>query len=157
MVVEYDSKYDEEIKDLLVELQQHLSNIDKEGFNIVGIEYREEYFNKTMEAIKENNGKILLYKLEEKIVGMIVGIVNNEETLRYDFKAPKRGRITELVVKEGYRNRNIGKELLTKMKEYLKSIGCEKIMIAVFGYNEEAIKFYEKNGFHIRMMDMIEE
>ena len=40
-------------------------------------------------------------------VPAIVGIVNNEETLRYDFKAPKRGRITELVVKEGYRNRNI--------------------------------------------------
>lgn len=30
MIVEYDSKYDEDIKDLLVQLQQHLADIDKE-------------------------------------------------------------------------------------------------------------------------------
>ena len=29
-------------------------------------------------------------------------------------------------------------------------------MIAVFGYNEKAIKFYPNNGFHVRMLDMIE-
>ena len=44
-----------------------------------------------------------------------------------------------------------------EMKKHLKSNGCEKIMIAVFGYNENAIRFYKKNGFHIRMMDMIED
>ena len=43
------------------------------------------------------------------------------------------------------------------MKEHIKSKGCEKIMIAVFGYNESAIKFYKENGFHIRMLDMIED
>ena len=30
-------------------------------------------------------------------------------------------------------------------------------MIAVFGYNENAIKFYERNGYHMRMIDMIED
>ena len=30
-------------------------------------------------------------------------------------------------------------------------------MIAVFGYNESAIRFYKENGFHIRMLDMIED
>ena len=39
------------------------------------------------------------------------------------------------------RSVNIGKKLLDSMKDYLKSIGCEKIMIAVFGYNENAINF----------------
>ncbi len=29
-------------------------------------------------------------------------------------------------------------------------------MIAVFCYNEKAIKFYQNNGFHVRMLDMIE-
>ena len=43
------------------------------------------------------------------------------------------------------------------MKNYLKSIGCEKILIAVFGYNEGGIKFYQDNGFHMRMIDMIED
>lgn len=157
MVLEYDLKYDEDIKDLLVQLQQHLADIDKEKFNIVGDEYREKYFEKTLEEVKKCNGKILLYKDNEKIVGLIVGLINNDETERYDFKAPKRGRITELVVDKNYRGKGIGKELLLKMKEHLKSNGCEKIMIAVFGYNEGAIKFYKDNGFHVRMIDMIED
>lgn len=32
MIIEYDSKYDEQIKDLLVQLQQHLADMDKEGY-----------------------------------------------------------------------------------------------------------------------------
>lgn len=106
---------------------------------------------------KKCNGKILLYKDNDKIVGLIVGIINNDETERQDFKAPKRGRITELVIDEEYRGKGIGKILLREMKEYLKSNGCEKVLIAVFGYNESAIKFYKENGFHIRMIDMIED
>lgn len=157
MIVEYDSKYDEQIKDLLVQLQQYLADMDKEGYNIVGDGYRDKYFEKTLEEVKKCNGKILLYKDDEKIVGLIVGIINNDDIIRYDFKAPKRGRITELVVDKEYRGKSIGKELLLKMKEYLKSNGCEKIMIAVFGYNESAIRFYKENGFHIRMLDMIED
>lgn len=157
MIIEYDSKYDEEIKILLEQLQQYLADIDKEGYNIVGEEYKEKYFEKTMEDVKKCDGKILLYKDNEKIVGLIIGIVNNEETKEYDFNAPKRGRITELIVDKEYRGKGIGKELLLKMKEYLKSNGCEKIMIAVFGYNESAIRFYKENGFHIRMLDMIED
>ena len=83
--------------------------------------------------------------------------MNNDEVIRCDFKAPKRGRITELVVAKEYRGKHIGKKLLESMRDYLKSIGCEKIMIAVFGYNKNAIKFYEKNGYHMRMIDMIED
>ena len=157
MIIEYDSKYDEEIKDLLVQLQQYLADMDIEGYNIVGDEYRDKYFEKTLEEVKKCNGKILLHKDNEKRVGLIVGIINNDDTIRYDFKAPKRGRITELVVDKEYRGKGIGKELLFKMKEHLKSNGCEKILIAVFGYNESAIRFYKENGFHIRMMDMIED
>ena len=132
-------------------------DMDIEGYNIVGDGYRDKYFEKTLEEVKKCNGKILLYKDNEKIVGLIVGIINNDDTIRYDFKAPKRGRITELVVDKDYRGKGIGKKLLLKMKEHLKTNGCEKIMIAVFGYNESAIKFYKENGFHIRMLDMIED
>ena len=157
MVIEYDSKYDEQIKDLLVQLQQYIADIDKEGYNIVGDEYREKYFAKTIEDVKKCNGKILLFKENGKIVGLIVGLINNDEAEKFDFKAPKRGRITELIVDSEYRGKQIGKQLLDAMKEYLKSIECKKILIAVFGYNESAIKFYEKNGYHIRMIDMIED
>ena len=157
MIIDYEAKYDEQVKNLLVELQQYLVNLDKEHFNIITEEYKEAYFNKTIESVKNNSGKILLYEEDNEIMGLVVGIVNNEETLEYDFCAPKRGRITELIVSKKYRGKNIGKKLLHSMKKYLKSIGCKNIMIAVFGYNTNAIKFYEENGFHIRMLDMIKK
>ena len=52
MIIEYDKKYDEQIKDLLVELQEHIQNIDLEGYNILTDEFRESYFSKTMDEIK---------------------------------------------------------------------------------------------------------
>lgn len=48
MIIEYESKYDEDIKDLLLELQEHIVSIDKEKFNILTDEYREKYFLDTM-------------------------------------------------------------------------------------------------------------
>lgn len=57
MIIEYNSKYDEQIKDLLVQLQQYLADMDKEGYNIVGNEYKEKYFTKTMEEVKNAMGK----------------------------------------------------------------------------------------------------
>ena len=47
MIVEYDESYNENIKDLLVELQNHIVNIDKEKYNIITDQYRDLYFNKT--------------------------------------------------------------------------------------------------------------
>ena len=40
------------------------------------------------------------------------------------------------------------------MEEYLKTCGCQDILIEVFGYNERAIQFYEKMGYHTRMIEM---
>ena len=98
MIIEYDKKYDEQIKDLLVELQEHIQNVDLEGYNILTDEFRESYFSKTMDEIKKCNGKILLYKEENDIVGLVIGLINNDAEETYEFKAPKRGRITELIV-----------------------------------------------------------
>ncbi len=154
MIIEYDEKYKEEVKDLLVELQEYIVSIDKEKYNIITKEYRDNYFNKTMDEIYKYEGKMYLYKDNDKIIGFIVGLINNLEESTYDFKCPKRGRITELVVSKHYRKSGVGSILLHSMEDYLKSVGCKDILLGVFAYNENAIKFYEKNGYHIRMHDM---
>lgn len=154
MIIEYDEKYKEEVKNLLVELQEYIVSIDKEKYNIITKEYRDNYFNKTMDEIYKYEGKMYLYKDNDKIIGLMVGLINNLEESTYDFKCPKRGRITELVVSKHYRKSGVGSILLHSMEDYLKSVGCKDILLGVFAYNENAIKFYEKNGYHIRMLDM---
>lgn len=155
MIIDYNSKYDEDIKRLLIELQEFIVSIDEEKYNVINEDYGNNYFNKTMEEVNKYEGKIRLYLDEGKVVGLIVGLINNEEIDSYDFKSPKRGRITELVVSKEIRNKGIGKLLLSNMEDYLYSVGCKDILIGVFAYNNNAIKFYEKNGYHLRMVDMI--
>ena len=154
MIIKYDSKYDEEIKNLLVELQEYIVSIDREKYNIITPEYRDEYFKKTLEEVNSNKGLILLAKEDEKIIGLIVGLINNEQCSEYDFTAPKRGRICELIVSKSCRTHGTGSILLKAMEEHLKSVGCEDILIEVFGYNKLALKFYNKQGYHTRIYEL---
>ena len=115
----------------------------------------DELVNTMFEIIKQNAKSSKEQKEENKIVGLVVGLINNDVEETYEFKAPKRGRISELIVSKNIRSKGIGSELLHKMEKYLKENGCEKILIGVFAYNDKAINFYEKNGYHTRMIDMI--
>lgn len=155
MIIEYEKKYDEHIKKLLAELQEYIQNIDLEGYNVITNEYKELYFKKIMNEVNKCNGKIFLYKEADNIVGLIIGLINNDDIQTYEFKMPRRGRITELIVSKNNRSKGIGSKLLKVMEEYLISIGCRDIILGVFAYNEKAIKFYEKNGYHTRTIDMI--
>ncbi len=63
-------------------------------------------------------------------------------------------KVTELVVSKSSRANGVGSVLLKAMEDYLKSVGCEDILLAVFAYNNKAIDFYKKHGYHMRMIDM---
>ena len=107
-----------------------------------------------MEEVNKYEGKIFLAKEENKIIGLIISVINNEEEETYDFKAPKRGRITELIVSKDYRSSKVGQKLLDKMEEYLKSVGCKGILIDCFAYNTNAENFYHKNCYFNRTIEM---
>ncbi len=155
MIIEYKNKYDEDIKALFLELQTYIASIDKEKYNIVTNEYREKYFEKTMQEIEKYKGKMFLYVEDDKVLGLIVGMIYNEATSSYDFQAPMRGKITELVVTNKARGKGIGSKLMQKMENYLKSIGCKGIILDVFAYNETAVRFYKKHGYSARLIEMI--
>ena len=87
---------------------------------------------KTMNKVSKYMGKILLAKNDDKILGLIVGLINNEDENTYDFKAPKRGRVIELIVSKNCRYNGVGKQLLDDMETYFKSIGCQGVLIDFF-------------------------
>lgn len=156
-IVDYADKYNEAIKDLLVELQKYISEIDKEHYNILTEEYREKYFEKTLKAVNKYAGKIFLAKENGSIVGLIVGVINNENEDTYDFRAPKRGRVTEFVVTKDFQSKGIGQQLLNKMERYFKLVGCQGILIDVFSYNGNAQQFYDKNGYFNRNIEIMKK
>ena len=157
-VIEYEDKYLEDVKDLLVELEEYIVSIDKDYLDQVHPEYREKMAIIDLEEVNKNNGKCYLAIENEKAIGLIMGTIPPYEEYDYlDYKCPKRGIITELIVTSKIRSRGVGQVLMEKMEEYFKLNKCEYVLVDVFAYNENAINFYNKKGYHPRMYTNIKK
>lgn len=151
-IIEYSDKYLEDVKDLLVELEEYILSVDKDELDQLHPEYREKMAKLDLQEVEENEGKCYLAVENGKAIGLIMGTIIKYDEFDYlDYKCPKEGEITELIVTSKVRSNGIGQALMNKMEEYFKSLGCEYILVDVFAYNEKGIKFYDKQGFHPRM------
>ena len=157
-IIEYEDKYLEDVKDLLVELEEYILTIDEDELDQLHPDYREKMVIFDLKEVEDNNGKCFLAIEDDKAVGLIMGTIPPYEEYDYlDYKCPKRGEITELIVTNKTRNSGVGNALIERMEEYFKSVGCEYIIVDVFAYNKNAIKFYDKKGYHPRMYTNIKK
>ena len=157
-IIEYEEKYLEDVKDLLVELEEYILSIDKDNLDQLHPQYRDKMAILDLEEVEKYSGKCYLAIENEKAIGLIMGyIIEYDEYDYLDYKCPKSGEISELIVTKKIRSTGVGKLLMSKMEEYFKSMDCEYIHVDVFGYNESGINFYEKRGYHARMLNMIKK
>ena len=157
-IIEYEEEYLKDIRDLLTELEEYIVSIDEDSLDQVHPEYYEKMALIDLEKIKKNNGKCYIALENDKVLGIIMGIIPEYEKYDYlDYKCPKRGIITELIVTSKVRSNGIGKKLINKMEDYFKDNNCEYVLVDIFAYNKNAIKFYEKNGYHTRMQTNIKK
>ena len=157
-IIEYEEKYREDVKDLLVELEEYLVSIDEDDLDQVGKDYREKLIDVDLKEVNDYEGKCYLAIEDNKAIGLIMGCIPPYDEEDYlDYKCPRRGRVTELVVTKNVRTKGIGQALMKKMEDYFKEVECEYISIEVFAYNKHAIEFYEKGDYHARCIDMIKK
>ena len=151
-IIEYNDNYLEDVKDLLVELEEYIISIDKDELDQLHPEYREKMAKLDLQEVKDNKGKCFIAIEDNKAVGLIMGTLIKYDEFDYlDYKCPKEGEITELIVTSKIRSNGVGQQLINKMEEYFKSIGCEYVLVDVFAYNKKGISFYDKQGYHPRM------
>ena len=151
-IIEYENKYLEDVRNLLTELEEYIVSIDKDELDQVHPEYHEKMALVDLEEVKNNNGMCYLAVDNDRAIGLIMGTIPPYDEYDYlDYKCPKRGIITELIVTSKIRSKGVGQALMEKMEEYFISNDCEYVLIDVFAYNENAIKFYDKKGYHPRM------
>lgn len=157
-IIEYEDKYLNDVRNLLTELEEYLVSIDKDSLDQVHPEYHEKMALIDLEEVRENNGICYLAIDNDSVIGLIMGTIPPYEEYDYlDYKCPKRGIITELVVTSKTRSQGVGKALIEKMEGYFKNRDCEYVLVDVFAYNENAIKFYEKKDYHSRMYTQIKK
>ena len=105
-----------------------------------------------LDDIYNNDGLCYLAIENNKAIGLIMGTIPTYDEYDYlDYKCPKKGIITELIVTSKIRSKGVGQALMDKMEEYFKFNNCEYVLVDVFAYNENAINFYNKKGYHPRM------
>ena len=151
-IVEYEERYLEDVRDLLVELEEYIISIDEDELDQIGKNYREKMALIDLEEVSKYNGKCYIAVEADEVIGLVMGCIFPYDDKDYlDYKCPKGGKITELIVSKKSRGHGIGKVLMGKIEEYFKSLGCEYVLLDVFAYNINAIRFYEKEGYHSRM------
>ena len=158
MIIEYEEKYLENVRDLLVELEEYILEIDHDHLDQLHPDYREKMTLYDLKELEKNEGKCFLAMDEGKVVGLIMGMIRSYEEQDYlDYTCPKSGIITELIISKNSRGKALGKQLMTKMEEYFLQKGCEYMLVDVFAYNHKAIRFYEHEGYHTRMQTMMKK
>ena len=75
IITEYEDKYLEDIRDLLVELEEYILTIDKDELDQLHPEYREKMALVDLEDVKNYNGKCYIAVENDKAVGLIMGII----------------------------------------------------------------------------------
>ena len=120
-IIEYNEKYLEDVKDLLVELEEYILSIDKDNLDQLHPEYREKMAILDLEEVNNYNGKCYLAVENDTAIGLIMGCIPPYEEFDYlDYKCPKRGEITELIVTNKIRIKGVGQLLIKKLKNILK-------------------------------------
>lgn len=141
-----------------MELQKYILEIDNFHLNILSNDYREKYFEYMIKDCEANQGVVYVAVDNNIVVGMIAGFVQNYDSRdNLDYACPKKRIIAELIVSKTARCGGIGTQLLEEMEKYFKSIDCKYSQIDVFAPNENAKKFYNKNGYQNRMITMFKK
>ena len=96
-------------------------------------------FTSFVESLHENH-QVLVIEDNNKIIGM--GSVFIERKIIHNMGL--LGHIEDIVIDINYRNKNLGRLLLTKLKEICQEKKCYKIVLHCHDNN---IGFYQKNGF----------
>lgn len=157
-IIEYQNKYLDDVRDLLTELEEYIVSIDKDELDHVHPDYHYKMALIDLEDVNNNNGKCYLALEKNKVIGVIMGcIFPYDENDYLDYKCPKRGEITELIVTNKVRSKGVGQLLINKIEEYFKESGCEYVIVDVFSYNSIGKNFYNKNNYHTRMETMIKK
>lgn len=107
----------------------------------------EKYIKK---AIINDSPNILVARDNDKMIGFITFDI--EENNYIDTNIKKFGEIIEIFVKKEYRKKGVGTKLIQKAEKFFINQEIKDVKIASSSFNDNASKFYDKNGYISRQI-----
>ncbi len=111
-------------------------------------QFGHDFAKALVQRLGQQKGKIYAVFQQEKIVGFIVGIIQNQTADEEVAEGPvKYGKILELFVEPNFRRRQLGLKLFRALEEFFAVQNCTELILEMHPDNMEAEKFYTALGF----------
>ena len=99
-----------------------------------------------IEEINDDEKNVIIATDESsKVYGILICRIK-ETKAHINLKNSKTLWIEELGVNEKYRKNGIGKQLMKKAEEMAKKLGCKRIELNCWNFNQNAVNFYKAFG-----------
>ena len=96
--------------------------------------------------------QLYVAKIEGNVVGYALLITRDVNV--NGLKPCRIMAINEFAVHEAATGHGIGTEMMADIRALAKAFRCSNLKLSVYPQNDGAIRFYERNGFMIRSIDM---
>lgn len=116
-------------------------NTDENMEAYLSTAYKDE---KLLREIEEENSKIYLCYLDEKLFGYLK---LNIDSAQSENMSKEYLEVERIYIKREFQRMGLGDVLLEKAYSDAKFLGKEKIWLGVWEHNEKAKSFYKKSGF----------
>ena len=104
-------------------------------------------YQQAMQEAERGNRLLLVAEADEEIIGQI--FIAFENTWKNRFRGQRTAYLHSFRVKPAYRNQGIGRSLLKRAEAEIISHGFGRSVISVAKENTDALRLYEKHGYHI--------
>ncbi len=131
------------------ELAFHHAQLD-EAF-APSVRWQEEYRQFIRTLIGRDDALAVVAVEAGKVVGYGVGRIS---TLPAFFERRRRGYVHDVVMREAYRRRGIGRRLVGALLDWMRDAGVSLVELTVAVRNEEAVAFWKQLGFATYMHHM---
>ena len=82
-IIEYEDRFLDDVKNLLVELEEYIIKIDEDGLDQLHSEYKAKMALLDLKTIKDNSGKCYLAIQNNMVIGLIMGYVRAYDEFDY--------------------------------------------------------------------------
>lgn len=105
---------------------------------------------------RDDSGLFAVAEDETGIIGFVVATVHRT-TPAQELEGPSEtwGRVDELFVRQTFRGRALGRELMEHAERFLRAAGCASVRVQVFAPNVLVHAFYRGLGYADRDIDLI--
>jgi len=141
MIREATKEDERSILDLWLEMMDfHIQRSNLYEIKPNAIEIYSEYL---LDVIKSPDYIIFVYETEYNIIAYLIATESSDPPV---YKGTV-GIISELSVKEEYRNKGIGEKLLAEIEKWFRNKDIMRIECMVSDFNEVSKSFWFKNGY----------